>query len=88
MSKKCKNASREKRLMKKRAQKAANQAKYQSWAAAGENSKSFRNRKKSKGSKKQKGLHTAFAHCGNIACLKCFSVTELQIVSKIRLRRA
>ena len=84
MSKKCKTEAKQKRLIKKRAIKAANKAKYLSWSQSGENSKSFRSRKKAqKDNKKQKGLHTAFYNCGNPACQVCFKhVIELGILPK------
>lgn len=69
MSKKSKTLAREKRLAKKRALKAANKAKYQKWAADGQNTKSFRFRRK-KQTKSLKGTHPFY--CGNIACEKCF----------------
>lgn len=80
MSKKAKLLAKEKRLQKKRAIKAANKAKYLAWKQAGENTKSYRNRQKSKkNAKSYKGLHPFF--CGNLACAKCFIVSEI-FVSK------
>lgn len=77
MSKKAKAKAKEIRLQKKRAIKAANKAKYLSWRISGENSKSFRSRKKAqKNNKKEKGLHTAFYNCGNLACPLCFKETR------------
>lgn len=84
MSKKAKSEAKARRLAKKRALKAANKAKYLSWKQAGENSKSYRARKKAqKDSKKLKGLHLAFYYCGNPACTTCFNhVIELGILPK------
>lgn len=80
MSKSSKARAKDLRLQKKRAIKSANKAKYASWKQAGENSKSYRNRKSKKNTKKAKGLHLTF--CGNLACQRCFSHTELQIVKR------
>jgi hypothetical protein len=78
MSKKCKAASKQKRLQKKRALKAANIAKYESWRNSGQNSKSARARKKSRfGRSPGKGLHITFGFCGNPACTRCFNTTDL-----------
>ena len=72
MSKKAKKASKEKNLQRKRAMRAANKAKYQGMAQAGQNSKSKRFRAKSKIMKKIKMVDHADGHCGNYACDKCF----------------
>ena len=72
MSKKSKAASKQKNLQAKRARKQANRAMYQAWAAKGENAKSSRSRKGKKANQSTKGLHLV-AHCGNIACRKCFT---------------
>lgn len=87
MSKKSKTAAREKRLQKKRAIKAGNKAKYASWAKAGENTKSFRFKKK-KTSKSFKGLHIVFTNCGNPACKKCFNHTVEGAYLKYKLKTA
>jgi len=74
MSKKSKATSKQKRLVKKRAIKMANKAKYQGWAHDGQNTKSKRSRK---GNAKMR-LAKAFPHssgfCGNLACIKCYSI--------------
>jgi len=72
MSKASKSRNREKRAQAKRSRKAANQAQYQAWSRAGENTKSFRSRKRVKKSKynMMKGVH--FHYCGNLACTQCF----------------
>ena len=80
MSKSSKARAKDLRLQKKRAIKSANKAKYASWKQAGENSKSYRSIKRKKNSKTAKGLHLTF--CGNPACVKCYSHTELQIVKR------
>jgi len=72
MSKKCKNASKLKRLQQKRARRAANKARYQTMARAGENSKSKRFVKRGKAGKKAGQLSHSEGHCGNTACLRCF----------------
>jgi len=82
MSKKAKNASKLKRLQKKRALKAANIAKYQSWKNAGENSKSARfTRKKIFSHSATKGLHVTFSFCGNPACTQCFETSDVGVVA-------
>lgn len=72
MSKKCKKASKDKNLQRKRARKAANKARYQTMARAGENTKSKRAVKRGKAGKKAGGKSHPDGHCGNPACLRCF----------------
>jgi hypothetical protein len=82
MSKKCKAASALRRLQKKRALKAANTAKYQSWRNAGENQKSARfTKKKLFGRSATKGTHTVFPFCGNPACPKCFESSDVGVIA-------
>ena len=82
MSKKCKAASKQRRLQKKRALKAANIAKYASWRNAGENQKSARFTKaKLFGRSATKGLHVAFSFCGNPACPKCFETSDVGVTA-------
>ena len=79
MSKKSKAVSKQNNLNAKRAQKAANKAKYESWKRLGENTKSGRNKRKNANKKsKFKGQHLV-ADCGNIACRKCYKVTNLGV---------
>ena len=79
MSKKSKAVSKQNNLNAKRAAKAANKAKYDSWKRLGENTKSGRNkRKNSKKKGKSKGQHLTL-DCGNIACRKCYKVTNLGV---------
>jgi hypothetical protein len=81
MSKASKSRARERRAQQKRARKQANRALYQSWAKAGENTKSFRNRKKSKKVKsRDKGKHLTL--CGNPACTRCFDHYDDMIVAR------
>jgi hypothetical protein len=74
MSKASKSRARERRAQAKRSRKMSNRALYQSWAKAGENTKSFRNRKRTKKitrySQTDKGKHLTL--CGNPACTRCF----------------
>ena len=82
MSKTSKATSKLKRLQKKRALKAANIAKYQSWKNAGENQKSARFTKaKLFGRNALKGLHVVFPFCGNPACPKCFESSDVGVIA-------
>lgn len=84
MSKKSKALTKEKNLAKKRAIKAANKAKYSAWRVAGENSKSTRAVRKNKSKRhSNKGKHL-IAHCGNLACKKCFTHDEKGVRAKTR----
>jgi len=70
VSKKSKTENKRKRLQAKRARRASNKAKYDAWRDAGENSKSKRFIKKSKGSKIKLHNHPQIP-CGNPACKRC-----------------
>jgi len=72
MGKKGKALRSKLKAQKKRAVKQANRAKYAAWKAAGENTKSFRGKKRLKKKKGfgEKGKHL-IADCGNVGCLKC-----------------
>lgn len=84
MSKKSKSISKQKNLREKQAKKASQRALYESYKRSGENTKSSRNKKSNRKNKKStKGLHL-IAHCGNIACRKCFKVTETGVYSITR----
>lgn len=63
--------ARLKSLARKRAQKAANKARYQELARIGENSRSFRSRKKAKKKKLLPGISHLQGRCGNIGCRRC-----------------
>ena len=82
MGKAAKSRARDKRASMKRARKAANQAQYQAWARAGENTKSFRARKRVKKIKYNvnKGVHLHY--CGNLACTMCFEHTGDGVIRK------
>lgn len=74
MSKTSKAKTKQENLRKKRAIKAANRAKYESWRRDGSNTKSKRVRAKSKNkgvSVLRKRRHEA-TNCGNPACGNCF----------------
>jgi hypothetical protein len=61
---------REKRLIERRARKAANEARYAEWRRLGINGKSKRFK-----SKRKKHHHTEDhpnGNCGNVGCKKCF----------------
>ena len=77
-----KSRARERRANIKRARKAANQAQYQAWARAGENTKSYRARKRTKKTKYNvnKGVHQHY--CGNLACTQCFEHVDGLILRK------
>lgn len=75
MSKSSKAVSKSKNLQAKRAKKAANRATYESWKRLGENTKSTRAKSKKKKKSLNKGKHLT-ADCGNIACRKCYKVTN------------
>lgn len=69
MSKKSKAASKEERLKKKRARKAAMKAQYAAYALAGDNSKRKRARKKRR---VVSGIsHPGGKKCGNAGCDAC-----------------
>jgi hypothetical protein len=83
MGKAAKSRARERRAQAKRSRKASNRALYQSWAKAGENTKSFRARKRNKNAKvsrRLKGTHPVL--CGNIACKRCFEHYEDAIIAR------
>lgn len=82
MGRAAKSRNREKRAQAKRSRKAANQAQYQAWAKAGENTKSFRARKRIKRTKYNVNQGEHFHYCGNIACNKCFERTETGIIKR------
>ena len=71
MSKKSKLKNREKRLMQKRARKAANKLRYAELKRQGINGKSKRFTKSLK-RKLAKVVDHKTGHCGNIACKKCY----------------
>jgi len=71
MSKKCKAASKEKNLQKKRALRASRKAQFQAWKEAGQNSKSLRSRRSGKRNKKAHTVSHPQGACGNIACRRC-----------------
>lgn len=76
MSKKSKAISKQKNLIAKRAKRAANKAMYESWKRTGENTKSTRFRRgRKKKANSTKGMHL-ISDCGNIACRKCYEVTN------------
>ena len=87
MSKKSKSASKERNKKAKQARKQANRTMYQSWAKSGENQKGTRSNKKKRASQSNKGLHL-IAHCGNIACRKCFAVSSTSVFSITRNPKA
>lgn len=73
MSKQGKGArarSKEKRNKVKQGRKAAMQAQYQAWAAAGQNRKSKRNRAGSQKKTVKERKHEV-AYCGNLGCSRC-----------------
>ena len=81
MSKQGKGArarSKEKRKKAKQARKAAMQAMYQSWAAAGQNKKSKRNRKGGKKTSRERKHEVAY--CGNLGCAKCHDFSNPWLV--------
>jgi len=82
MSKKAKQASKQKNLQAKRTRKQANTARYQALALAGKNSKSVRARAVNKNSKKVKTVDHADGFCGNPACVKCFPNMKRPVVTK------
>lgn len=71
MSKKSKKLSKEKRLAKKRARKAANKARYEELRRTGMNSKSKRARAAGKKRKLVKPVDHPKGTCGNIGCRRC-----------------
>ena len=87
MSKKSKSASKERNKKSKQARKQANRTMYQSWAKSGENQKGTRSNKKKRASTSTKGLHL-IAHCGNIACRKCFAETPTRVYAITRNPKA
>ena len=73
--KKAKEIARLKRLNKKRARKATNQAKYEAFIKAGQNRKSKR-AGKSSGKKEVRAVKHAVSNCGNLGCSKCFDFSN------------
>jgi len=71
MSKKSKATAKQKRLVKKRAIKFANKAKYAEMKRLGQNSKSKRSRNQSKQNKRAKTMSHPNGACGNIGCIRC-----------------
>ncbi len=71
MSKKAKNASKERRLREKRARKQANKAAYARMRDMGENSKSKRFVKRGKNERLAKRIDHPEGNCGNFGCVKC-----------------
>lgn len=76
MSKKSKKANKAKNLIKKRAIKTANKARFQRLRELGENSKSKRSRLQSKFNKRAKPRTHMEGYCGNVACKVCFIHSE------------
>jgi len=72
MSKKSKQANREKRLQKKRAMKAANKARFAEMKRVGQNSKSRRSLMQSKKHRLVRIIDHKDGICGNLACIKCY----------------
>ena len=73
MSKKKKSEAKWRRRAAKRSRKAAEQAKYEAWKAAGQNTKSRRAKLRARQLRKKtvrSGRH-ATATCGNIGCKRC-----------------
>ena len=71
MSKRAKANQKQKRLLKKRAIKAANKARYEEMRRLGQNSKSKRARNQSKRTKRVNTTDHPEGPCGNIGCKKC-----------------
>lgn len=85
MGRASKSRARERRKQAKHSRKLANQAQYQAWARAGENTKSFRARNRAKkSSRKNRGKHLVL--CGNIACTRCFDHYDDMIVARYSVR--
>lgn len=82
MSKKSKQASKQKNLQAKRTRRAANRARFQAMALSGQNSKSTRARTVNRNNRKVKTVDHADGHCGNIACTKCFPNKNRTLTSK------
>lgn len=82
MSKKYKNAQKEKRKQDKRGRKAANKARYAELKRTGQNSKSKRFSKNNKKNRKARTRH-ATGVCHNIACKRCFPHLNLIPVEKV-----
>jgi len=71
MSKKAKANQKQKRLMKKRARRVANRARYDELKRIGQNSKSKRSLNQSSKNKRVNTISHPDGHCGNIGCKKC-----------------
>lgn len=80
MSKKSKKAARNKRLLAKRAKKAAQKARYQKFAEMGKNTKSKRFRAKGKKTARKKDHPNG--PCGNVGCIKCFGINFKPFLEK------
>jgi hypothetical protein len=82
MSKKAKQASKQKNLMAKRARKAANRSRFQKMRESGQNSKTKHSRAVNKRDRKVKNVDHADGHCGNFACTKCFPNVNRNLTAK------
>lgn len=71
MSKSSKKRQKEKRLILKRARKAANKARFEELKRLGQNSKSKRYLSKRKKRRLAKTVSHPEGSCGNIGCVKC-----------------
>jgi len=71
MSKKIKNAQKQKNLIAKRARRAANRARYDKLRDQGLNHKSKRSVAQGKKKKRAKSISHKDGACGNIACKRC-----------------
>lgn len=72
MSKKAKLKAKEERLKKKRSSKTAMIAKWESFAAAGKNTKSKRVKLKSKAVKPMRPRNHPHGECHNFGCSRCY----------------
>jgi hypothetical protein len=73
MSKKAKSEAKLRRRAQKRARKASEQAKYEAWKAAGQNTKSRRVKLRAKRLRRNvlRAHNHAEGPCGNIGCKHC-----------------
>ena len=86
MSKKSKAAARQERLKKRRAQKAAQKARYAVYALSGDNSK----RKRVQSRRKRRiarGISHPNGDCGNVGCERCDPSAKMRAVLRDVERR-
>ncbi|MEJ7731303.1 MAG: hypothetical protein WKG00_19075 [Polyangiaceae bacterium] len=76
MSKKAKSEAKQRRRAKKRAYKAAQRARYETWKLAGQNAKSKRTNLRKQRTKAVRSERHPLGPCGNVGCATCNPITQ------------